>query len=189
MSEMLANALGRNPYVSAVQQAKALYPALAPYPITLTSNLNRVGNSETYSPTEGENPVPGKWNVEMWKGPYAQNQASWPELIGLEGLHILQQEDPRYRQLTQQLAGMLTGHQRADADRMYARDQKLFNVTEPKESFLQHVFVPEFIRDQLWGDYFKKYEGGPGANERTADFTPEERSQIANIAAYMRKLR
>lgn len=185
-----------DPYAWAVQAAQREYPRLTQYPpMRLTYNPQREGYSETFDPKEGANPYPGNWTVEMGESPYYYTPNSWPGLVGLESLHMMQQLDPRYQQMTAQLQGSLTQPQRDLAQQIYQREQAPvgkggYDVTEPFQTYLPHVFIPEMIRSVMFRDLFNRMEtaefGGPKSNRNEYNLTPDQTKLIDQIQQYMR---
>jgi len=183
-----------DPYAWAVQEANRRYPRIANIPMSLTYNPQREGYSETLPPTgedmlSARTPTPGRWNVEMGESPYYYTPSSWPELVALESLHALQATDPRYQKMTAQFGTTLTPWQLQQARELYARQQKTMGVSEPFQSYLPHVHIPEMIRGQLFRKLFDEMEkaefGGhnyPNENR----LTPEQQKLIDQIGQYMR---
>jgi hypothetical protein len=177
-----------DPYAWAVQAANRQYPRLAQYNMRLTYNPKREGYSETFPPKgEDANPFPGSWTVEMGNSPYYYNPQSWPGLVGLEGLHALQAEDPRYQAMTAQLQKTLNPQQLAQGRQRFEqnlaqdpRDKRTF------DQFLAQVFVPEVIRDRMFGPLFHQMEGAPVGGWNEYKLTPDQQKLIDQIDAYMR---
>lgn len=177
-----------DPYSWAVQAANREYPRLAQYNMRLTYNPKREGYSETFPPKgEDANPFPGSWTVEMGNSPYYYNPKSWPGLVGLEGLHALQAEDPRYQEMTAQIQKSLNEKQLAQGRAFFQRnlaqdpgDKRTF------DQFLAQVFVPEVIRDRMFAPLFHQMEGAPVGGWNEYRLSPEQQKMIDQIDRYMR---
>lgn len=174
-----------DPYSWAVQQATQQYPRLAQFPpMRLTYNPKREGYSETFSPVEPANPYKGNWTVEMGESPYYYTPNSWPGLVALESLHMMQELDPRYQQMTQHLAGTLTDPQRTHAQAYY--NQQVAQEHDPRtfDQFIKGVYLPELIRSRMFHELFERME--PGSTKGGYQATPEQVKLIDAIDQYMR---
>lgn len=171
-------------YAWAVQQATQQYPRLAQFPpMRLTYNPRREGYSETMSPTEPSNPYKGNWTVEMGESPYYYTPNSWPGLVALESLHMMQELDPRYQQMTQQLQGTLSDAQKKRVQDWYT--QSVAKERDPRtlDQFTKGVYLPELIRSRMFAPLFERMEKGSGGGY---DATPEQIKMIDAIDQYMR---
>jgi hypothetical protein len=178
-----------DPYAWAVQQANQQYPRLAQFPpMRLTYNPKREGYSETFPPEgEKENPFPGNWTVEMGNSPYYTNRSSWPGLVALESLHMMQKVDPRYQAMTAQLQKSLTQQQLAEIDKRRAARPDLFTGDKrTRDQLLSQVFVPEIVRGRMFAPLFHQVEGAPVGGWNEYNLTPEQGKLIDQIDQYMR---
>lgn len=178
-----------DPYAWAVQQATREYPRLAQYPpMRLTYNPKREGYSETFEPhTDDPNPFPGNWTVEMGNSPYYKNRASWPGLVALESLHMMQKVDPHYQALTAQLQQSLTQQQLAEIQTRKAQRPDLFQGDKRTlDQLLSQVYVPEIIRGRMFAPLFHQVEGAPVGGWNEYHTTPEQEKIIDQIEQYMR---
>lgn len=179
-----------DPYAWAVQAAQREYPRLTQYPpMRLTYNPRREGYSETFPATGEDAKYPGQWTVEMGESPYYYKPSSWPGMVALESLHMMQAIDPRYQQMTAQLQKTIEANQQQmeAARRSYAQAQvpgPYGKFSASFDKFLPGVYVPEFIRGRMFGPLFRQVEGA-GAVDRY-NMTPEQQKLIDQIEQYMR---
>jgi hypothetical protein len=153
----------------------------------LTYNPKREGYSETFGPGETSNPYPGNWTVEMGNSPYYYQPQSWPGLVGLESLHMLQKVDPRYQAMTAQLQQSLTQQQLAEIDKRKAARPDLFAGDQStRDELLSRVFVPEIIRGRMFAPLFHQVENAPVGGWNEYHLTPEQAKIIDQIDQYMR---
>lgn len=177
----------------AVTEAKRRYPRFANLPLSLTYNPQRDWNSETYPPEEEGNPKPGQWDVDMGRAPYAQQPKTWPELVGLEAIHGLQDTDPTYQRLVDAVIQSYTPEQMARARRAFQRDRTNGSVSNDFGHYLRWVDAQEVIRGRLWGKLFrdteqpyrKNEQGDVGANNPWEGYTPQQINLLDTIQAYL----
>ena len=178
-----------DPYAWAVQQATRDYPRIAEYPpMRLTYNPKREGSSDTFGTTavDDGNPFPGNWTVEMGNSPYYRNRATWPGLVALESLHMMQAQDPRYQSMVSQLQGSLTPFQQKKIRGIYDRSVVAGEEQRPYEKWLPVVQMQEMIRDRMFGPYFHQYENAPAGGWNEYQMTPEQQKMVDAIDRYMR---
>lgn len=185
MPSLLSPTAPADPYSWAVQAATREYPRLSQFnPMRLTYNPRREGYSETFSPTEPANPFKGNWTVEMGESPYYYTPSSWPGLVGLESLHMMQAEDPRYQQMTSSLRNILTRQQQHRLADWYQQSKLKEHDERNLDQFAYGVYLPELIRDRMFARLFNRMEGTPLGG--TKGVTPEEAKVIDQINRYMR---
>lgn len=173
-------------YASAVKEAKRRYPRIASLPIVLTYNPKRERNSETFQPNTDENPQPKYWNIEMGREPYGSAKESWPELVGLESLHGLQETDPQYQQMVERIIKSYTPEQMARAHGAFQRDLSSGGVPNDFARYLRRVDAPELIRGRLWGNFFRQYESKYGHEYNTyRGYTPEQVRMLDDLQSYL----
>ena len=169
---------------AALQQAvtteQQRYPRIANVPMALTTGVGP-GYSETYEPDDPQNPVQGKWNVQLRDPNAISNQTQWPSDVGLEAIHALQANDPRYQSMTKQFTQMMSPGQLADAHQAYLRDQKTFGTTEPFDKWLQRVQAQEYIRGGIFTDVIPNWVGPKGEGH----YTPQETQLLDQIKGYL----
>ncbi len=170
-------------FLQAVQTAKQRYPRISNIPMALTTGKGPFF-SETYEPEDPQNPQRGDWTVQLRSPGAIANKAQWPSVVGLEALHPLFAQDPKYQAFTKQFTGMMTPGQLADARRAYARDVQMGATNpqhEPFDKWLQRVQAQEYIRGGIFTDVIPNWVGPKGEGH----YTPEEMQLLDKIKAYL----
>ncbi len=168
------------PYSAAVGQSQKQYPRFADIPLALTTGVGP-GFSETYPPSESNNPQPGKWTVQLRDPKAIADRKNWPDMVSLEAIHALQQNDPVYQIRSQQFIDSMTPGQQADSHRAYQRDRTEFGNTEPYEEYLPRVQAQEYLRGMLFPKVIPNWVGPKGEGQ----YTPQQMGLSKVIQSYL----
>lgn len=179
--------LGPDPFAAAVMQAKQQYPRFAKLPLALTKGTGPM-YSETYPPEEDENPVPGKWTIQLRSPEALGDQKKWPDEVSLEAIHGLQATDPGYQKLTDEFVHSMTHDQLSDARRAYQRDMKnaggnFMNTGQPEpfDSWMKRVQAQEYIRGGIFTKVIPNWIGPKGEGR----YTPAQMKLLDKIKNYL----
>ena len=175
-----------DPYADLAAKAKAKYPRLANYPIKVTSAGPPIDNgSETYPPTEDQNPHPGNWTIQLNPKKMTGDPV---DNVGLEMIHTLQGADPQYQKFTDQFVRSMTPGQLADSQRAYKRDMKdagdnFMNTGKPEsfDSWMRRVQGQEYIRGGIFTKVIPNWIGPKGEGR----YTPEQTKLLDQIKQYL----
>lgn len=161
----------------AVMDAKQQYPRLTKWPVVLDVGKGE-GYSETYPPDEDANPHRPMWTVQLRHPSVVGDPSKWPDYLGLESLHWLQKEDPKYQQFTSQFINSMTDRQLGDAYQSYQREGDHRSFSE----WLHTVQAQEYIRGGLFPRAIPNWLGPKGEGA----YTPDQMRLLKQINQYLR---
>lgn len=182
----------QNDLDGAVALAKQQFPRLANWNVKLTTGERKGDDdprqSETYFPDDPDNPTPGTWNLQLLNPKTIADKSLWPQYVGLESLHWLQDQDPQFQNYTEQFVKSMTPQQHADARQRYTEElaqayQQPGNVGENLKSYdnwLRKVQALEYIRGGGMfptSSWLKDNEGG---------YTPDQMKLMGQITNYLK---
>lgn len=174
-------AIAPDPDAQAVEAAKQQYPRFAKYPIALMRGGAGPDYSETYPPDEEGNPKPGNWTIQLRSKDALENKNTTSQ-IGLEMIHALFADDPKYQKFTDQFIQSMTPNQMAATKRAYQRDLKENPDDKPAwNDWLRRVQAQEYIRGGIFTDVIPGWVGPKGE----AGYTPQQMQLLSQIKQYL----
>lgn len=167
----------QDPYARAVADAKQQYPWVSKIPVPIKMFAGKGPySSESYGPTEGNNPYPGNFTVELRKPQLIQNPSEWPALLGRESIDYLARHDDVVKQAAAAFIKSMTPQQLARSRERWMLGKK----EDPTDKSTFEDFLREAEAQEYLGGYLLNMKGWENAG-----WSPEQRALLARLKAYL----